>query len=197
LLLPFFAFTSSFSATHAAQNDWYIGAGYGSSSVDTGITAVTASLDEEDTGFRLFAGLKLNKNISIEGFYADLGESSLTGNTGDTFIIDGVLYGFLVDNAAITAKAKVFGFNGLFALPLNDRFSLFGKLGLANWQYDATVSGSGIASGSFSDDGTDFFYGAGASYAINNDWSVRGEYNLYDFDGDDVDMLSINILRSF
>ena len=150
--------------TQAANNDFYIGLSYGTTTIDTGITAVTASLDDEDSGFKIFLGKKINANLSVEGFYADFGEASLTGNNGDTFTLDGTTFQFIVNNASITAEATALGINGLYAIPLSDTFSFFGKAGLMFWDSEGTVSGAGVATASVNDD---------------------------------VDMLSIGIIRNF
>lgn len=196
-LLLSFILTIAYIPIYAAPGSVYVGAGYGTTSADTGVTAITATLDEDDSGFKLFVGRKMDKYFAIEGFYADFGEASLTGNTGDTFIIDGFVFAFGIDNAAIISEATAIGFNGLFSLPITDKFSVFGKLGLIRWDYEITASGSGVPSQTTSDDGTDSFFGFGASYKINDDWSIRGDYDLYEIDDGDVDMLSLNIIKSF
>lgn len=185
------------SSVQAAAGESYIGFGYGTTSTETGVTPVTASLDEDDSGFKLFGGHQMNDNLAIEGFYADLGEATVSGDAGDTFIYGGILYQFLVNNGKLAYEGTVLGANALLSLPVSDSFSLFGKLGMALWEVDVTASGSGISSSSASDDGTDFFYGVGASYRFNQDWSVRGEYDMYNFDDGDVDMLSVNIVKWF
>ena len=69
-----------------AEN-FYIGITSGQTDVDTGITEIVGStLDEDGTGNSFFIGKKINGNISIEGFYTDLGKVSLSGNSGDTFV---------------------------------------------------------------------------------------------------------------
>ena len=69
----------------------YLGAGAGRSSIDAGVTATTgtATLDEDDIGYKAFAGLQINKFLAAEVFYANLGEAELTGNNGDTFGANG------------------------------------------------------------------------------------------------------------
>jgi hypothetical protein len=49
----------------------------------------TASLDESDQGFKLFAGYKTIYYFSLEGQYAGFGEASLMGKNGGTFALSG------------------------------------------------------------------------------------------------------------
>lgn len=195
-LVPLFFF-AAFSANTYAKNGVYVGIGYGSASTDTGITAGTASLDEDDTGYKLIVGKQFDENIAIEGIYVDLGEASLKGDNGDTFSIGSTSYSFTVNNASITAEGSLIGVNGVFSHPISAQTSLYANLGLASWEVDATVSGSGLTSSSASSDGTDLFYGLGVDYQIYNDWSVRGSYEIFNFDDDDADMLSISAVKHF
>ena len=59
---------------------------------------------------------------------------------------------------------------------------------------DVTVLDRGAV---FGDDGTDVVYGLGAAYNITQNLSVRGEWERYDFDGDDVDLLSVGLAWAF
>lgn len=188
---------SFFSTPSYSQSDLYGGIGYGATSTDTGITAGTATLDEDDNGIKLFIGKQFNKNVAIEGLYVDLGEASVTGDTGDTFFIGGTTYTFLVDNGSLAAEGSLIGVNALFSHYLSKQTSLFAKIGVASWEVDATVSGSGVASSTASNDGTDIFYGLGGHYKITDSWSVRGEYEIFNFDDDDADMISISAVKSF
>lgn len=194
----FFLLTFSLFVLPAyAQSGFYGGIGYGTTSTDTGITAGTATLDEDDNGVTLFFGKKFDENISIEGLYVNLGEASLTGDNGDTFTYNGTAYTFIVNNGSLTAEASLIGVSGIFSHPLSSRFSVFAKLGLVFWDSEVKVSGSGISSSSVSDDGTDLFYGLGGDYKISNDWAVRGAYEIFNFDDEDADMISISAVKFF
>ena len=87
----------------ADDSNWFMGASLGNTNVDTGIKGITASKDEDDKGYKIFAGY-MSKFIGVEFYYADLGEESLKGNTGDVYREDGNLYVFTVDNASLTWK---------------------------------------------------------------------------------------------
>ena len=96
LLLLSTALLTGTMSNVANADDWYVGGAFGSTAIDTGVSAVSgATLDEEDTGSSFFIGTKMSENLSVEGFYTDFGEASLSGDSGDTFVLDGTTYHFL------------------------------------------------------------------------------------------------------
>jgi hypothetical protein len=168
-------------ATASAEN-YYIGGSYGKTEVDVAsssdiaaLAAVGISVDEEDTGSKYFAGYRAHKNVAFEVFNADLGEVKIT---------DGV--------DSIDIEAVSFGVSVLGIIPVTESFELFGKVGYQSWEADlsSTVGVSASA------DGTDVTYGVGATYTTGP-FSFRAEAERYDFDGEDVDMLSAGIAYNF
>jgi opacity protein-like surface antigen len=69
---------------------------------------------------------------------------------------------------------------------------LFARVGAIDWSAD--ISSPGLGSGS--DDGTDLTYGVGAQFRV---WSlsVRAEYEMFDVDDADVDMISVGVTWTF
>jgi OOP family OmpA-OmpF porin len=150
-----------------AAGDWYIGGTISQAYVDE------RGLDYDDTGGKIYGGYRLNNNFAIEGSYYDFGEMSNGGNSLD---IDGLSLG-------------VVG-----SVPLSDTFSVFAKVGAHFW--DADISGPIV--GQFSDDSdTDLFYGVGVDYALNDQWSIRGEIERYEVDKFDLDVASVGITLNF
>jgi OOP family OmpA-OmpF porin len=156
----------------------YIGGSAGITSVDVcddlsglGVT----SCDDEDTGFKIFGGYKFNPNFAVEGLWADLGEVSATGPGGSASMeVDG------------------FGAAAVGVIPLNEKFSIFGKVGAFMWD----ASGGGGAAGS-DDDGTDIMFGAGVGWNFTPKFGLRAEWERFDIDGDDVDFLSVGLQFNF
>jgi len=181
----------------SADNGWYVGLGIGQSTIDTGVSATTgtASLDEEGTALKVFAGYEINKYIAVEAHYLDAGEASLTGNTGDTFVADGTAYVFTSNNVSINAEAISYGLSGVFTYPLHQYFAPFAKLGFQKWDIDATVS-NGSSSASITDDGTGALFGVGVRADITENISVRAEFERYDID-DDLDIVSASFVYRF
>jgi len=183
----------------AADNNWYAGASLGTTTIETGVsnTTGTAQLDEEDSGFKIFFGKKITKTIAVEGFYADFGEASLTGNNGDNFTIDNIVYVFTTNNASIKSAATGFGANAKFFLALGKSSSIVARLGLLRWDVDTTVSGASVASTTLSDSGTDIFYGLGYQYSFNDSLALSLDYDLYEIDDSDTDMITLGVVYNF
>jgi len=80
--------------TKTGSELFYIGGSVGQSSVDTGISKGTSTLDENDTAFKIYGGVQLNKYLGVEAHYANLGEATLSGSNGSTFSLGGTSYIF-------------------------------------------------------------------------------------------------------
>lgn len=107
--------------------------------------------DDEDTGIKIFGGYKFNPNFGVEASWVDLGEVSVAGPGGSaSFAVDG------------------FGLAAVGMIPLNERFGVFGKVGLYMWD----VSGGGLATG-ISDDGSDIMFGAGVNWNLTDRFGCR------------------------
>ena len=201
--LLFLALTAALSVTtvQAADTGFYIGGSFGKSKVSDfngadvdaelaslGITSTT-STDDKDTGWKAFAGYRIMKYLAVEGAYTNFGEATantvITAPTAGTFNTD--------------LESESWSISAVGILPLNDQFSLFARLGVNVWNIDISASGtgSGAVVVSDSEDGTDVVYGLGAAYNITQNLSVRGEWERYDFDGDDVDLLSVGLAWAF
>jgi OOP family OmpA-OmpF porin len=201
LLLTLSAALGAMSA-QAADTGFYVGGSAGQAEVSDfsgadldaelatlGITS-SSSTDDTDTGWKLFAGYRLMKYLAVEGAYTNFGEA--TAHSIITSPVSGV-----VDT---TLEAEAWTVSALGILPLGDKFSLFGRLGVNFWNADISAVGTGggaAAAVSDDDDGTDMVYGVGAAYSITKNLSVRGEWERYDFDDGDVDLLSAGISWNF
>ena len=71
------------------------------------------------------------------------------------------------------------------------KVGVFGKVGMVMWDGDLEALGE-----TFSDDGTDPAYGIGARMKFGS-LEVRAEYEIFDFDLADVDMLSASGVWTF
>lgn len=187
------------STAHAQQYvDWYLGAGLGDSTFDTGVDSLTgtASLDEDDTTAKIFAGVSVSPNLGIELQYSDLGEATLSGNTGDQFRLNGTTFQFTSDNARISGDAESIGASVLGVLPVNDRFQAFGRLGLHSWDVSATATSPSQRT-EIEDDGTDLFFGLGADIRLINQVALRIEAERYELDDDEVTSVGGSLLYQF
>ncbi len=150
----------------------YVGAAFGT--VDMGLDSI--STFDDPTGFELILGTRVNQNLSVEASYIDFGEAS-----------DGLAPVWRVNSSSLA-------FGALATAPVNENFDVFMKVGLHIWDAEISQDGFGVFA---EDDGTDLFYGIGATMKVNQNLSLGARYNSYDMDGDDVTMFSLNALIGF
>lgn len=159
----------------AADNGIYLGASLGQGGVQVDGVYDGFDFDASSTGYKLIAGWRFIDWLSVEANYLDLG-------TGDDRI-EGVKVQSDVSGVSLSAV----GF-----LPVGP-VDLFARVGAVNWNADLDISGF---SGKLSDDGTDLTYGIGAQFRV---WSlsIRGEYEVFDIEGADADMISVGVTWTF
>ncbi len=157
---------SMLSTSVLAAPHFYIGGSIGQSYVEENNVLAGEDFEDEDFGFKAFAGYRFHKNFAAELDYLDYGETDDNILGIDTEI----------DLYAVALYA-------VGILPLSEQFELFVKLGAAYWDGEADASIMGIT---VSDDenGTDLAYGLGASYAFTDNFAVRVEYEEIDVDDD-------------
>ncbi len=186
-LLALVAASLFFISTSAQADDGlYVGGSAGGATLEADFDQgefpeFPSSIDEDDTAYKLFIGYKLDLpvlTLGVEGGYVNLGEPEIpvVGIPGIT--------GVDLETTAL----NLWGTAGIEAGPLD----LYAKLGLVSWDAEASIGNLGSAS----TDGTDAAYGVGVSFGLGS-LEVRGEYEIYDFDGTDVDMLSVGIAFYF
>jgi OOP family OmpA-OmpF porin len=187
-------------AAMAADSGWYAGVSLGQTNVDVsasdikssleaaGATSVVASVDNTDTGYKLFGGYQLNKNIGFEAAYVNLG--SLTSNA---------TYATLAGSPArANLDADGFQLSVVGTLPLNDAFAIFGKVGAFFSKTDQT--GTGAFAASASTDNTDWAYGLGGNWQFNQNIGLRAEWERFQGLGStkkDADLYSLGVVYRF
>jgi OOP family OmpA-OmpF porin len=164
------------------------------SMVAAGVPVTSSSLDKSDVAYKIQLGYQFNPYVAIEGGYVDLGKSG---------------YSASVTGAAVQSDVKASGLAiaALGILPINESFSLFGKLGLINAavEIEATASAGGSsASSSISATKIKGNWGLGAAYNVNKQLALRVEYERFMKLGDanstgevDVNLLSAGIAFKF
>ena len=173
------AFMAISAPASAQQSDagWYIGASYGMSNIDVDTGGPGFSVDGDDSGFKIFGGFQFSKHWGAEVGYFDAGKASITGPGGSA-------------DLSVTALT----FAGTGTLPLSEKFSLLGKVGL--WMWDTGCTGS-ICLSSASDSDTDLYYGIGARYNINRNWGVQVEWEQFETSSDSVTLTSVGVRYKF
>ena len=167
----------SSTAYAAEQSRFFVEAGVGMSTVDTGLDGVPGvSVDEEDVFFSIGAGYGFNKMFAIEGGYVDLGEVKASeAATGYS--------------ASISADGFYFGPRLTFEI--SPQLEAYGRVGVFAWDAEGKDSDGFSAS----DDGTDVYFGVGAAYKISDKVSIGAEWTRYAYE-DDVDDFDVDTYGS-
>jgi hypothetical protein len=164
LILAALAVSASASA---ADNGFYLGASIGRSNVE--IDKDLARIDENDTAYKLIAGLRPLDWLGVEASYVNFGEPKQGSQKAES---DGI-------------SAFVIGF-----LPVGP-VDVYAKGGLINADTSVVTAGRKA----FSEKGTELAYGVGAQFRLLS-LSVRAEYERFDI-ADDLNMLSIGVTYTF
>ncbi|MDO6561816.1 porin family protein [Amphritea sp. 1_MG-2023] len=173
---------AALTPTVASAEGGYLGGSYGrtefnvSSSERADLNSLGFSVkDDSDQGFKVFGGYRFNKNIAVEGYYADLGDLELTGGSVN---VDAAIDGYGVSLVGL--------------LPVTEQVDLFAKVGMFHWSNDVS-SNVGVSGG---DDGTDGSYGLGVAYTMDS-VTFRAEFERYDLGDVDVDLISAGLALNF
>ena len=164
-------------STMAQAENWYAGAAY--SQLDTELNAGGFALETSPSAINLTVGRTFNKNFALEGLL------------GFGLNDDGV------ESANFDFELKsVVGASAVGILPLSDSLSLYGKLGLANVQYDDSDGDAADAKGAI--------YGAGIKVNFSENIGMNVEYAQYpegeykDFDIDvETSTLNLGVVVKF
>ncbi|MCK9202395.1 MAG: OmpA family protein [Gallionella sp.] len=195
------------SSAFAATDDtfWYVGGNIGQSRAKIDDARIISQLpgtplvsdDNTNIAFKLLGGYQFNKNFALEAGYFNLGEFGYTATT-----VPPALAGTL------SGKIKLQGLNldAVGMLPLDDKFSVFGRLGLQYAQAKDTFSSTGVvaapADPNPSKNALNYKAGLGVQYDFTQALGMRVEaerYRINDAIGNkgDVDMYSLGLVYRF
>ena len=159
-----------------------------------GASGLSSSLDKHDTAYKLQLGYQFTPNWAVEGGYVDLGKFDYRAN-------------FTGGSANGQAKATGWNIAGVGTYPINEQFSVFGKLGMIDAKVKENVFASGpvgTASGSESATKWKANFGAGVTYNVSKNLGVRAELERFDKLGDNgktgesnVNLLSLGVAYKF
>ena len=102
---------------------------------------------DDSTGYSIWAGYPILPYLAAEVGYTKIGDADF----------DGLWQGF--DDQG-TIKADGIRVSVLGAIPIGNRFSVFGRVGMYAWNVDESEVFDGVPE-SYSESGTDLIYGAG------------------------------------
>lgn len=162
--------------------------------ISAGATGVSSKLDKDDTAYKAQVGYQFNENFAVEGGYVDLGKARYSAT-----------YSGGRSNASVKSSGPVIAALGI--MPLNESFSIFGKLGVIYAKVESSVDATGpggAASGSSSSTKLKTNWGGGVTYNINKQFGIRAEYEQFRKLGDssttgesNVNMLSAGVVYTF
>lgn len=190
----------------ADDSGWYGGANIGQSraKIDDaritsgllagGLTTTSINDDDRDTGYKIFGGYRLNKYFALEGGYFNLGRFGFTSTT--------------IPTGSLTGKIKLQGlnFDAVGILPLAERFSAFGRVGVnyaeAKDNFSSTGAVSTPADPNPSKRDANYKVGLGLQYDLTQSLGMRVEAERYRIDDavgnkGDIDLISVGLVYQF
>ncbi len=196
---------SPFTNAFAEPTGWYGGINLGQSraKIDDvritsgllggGFTSASIANDERDTGYKFFGGYQINRNFALEGGYFDLGKFGFTATT----VPLGTLTG--------TIKVKGVNLDLVGMLPISEKFSAFGRIGITRAKTEDTFTGSGLVrvlNPNPRARDSNAKVGLGLQYAFTDSLGMRAEverYRINDAVGNrgDIDLVSLGLVYRF
>lgn len=186
---------------------WYAGAALGQSTFKNAIllpddgSFTSRSVDDRDTGMRLFAGVDLGRHFALEAGYTDFGEASgraQSDGSGTVWSAGAVAEDVSLEGLDVELLGKV---------PVTDDWRLFGRVGMLLWESSAELSGDfqccGPATYREPHDRTAFSYGAGVHYDGLRPLRVVVDYHTSSFrafggtSGTEVESIGISLAYLF
>ena len=161
---------------------FYAGASAGLSSHDGACQANAEGLlscDDRDTGYKVFAGVRLNPentslvlpSLGVEGGYIDFGENKAEG---DILSSRKIPIGTGTSSNAISGTYLA----GVGYMPVAENTEIIGKAGAVFWNqdYERNVANDPSLNAKTSDSGVGMLVGAGVQHKFSPNLAVRGEY---------------------
>jgi OOP family OmpA-OmpF porin len=191
----------------AQDAGWYGGASAGRSAAKIDDARISSGLQgqglgvtsisdrDRATGYKVFGGYQLNRNFAVEAGYFDLGRFGYTASTSPA----GTLAGDI--------RVKGLNLDLVGILPITDKLSALGRLGVTSARTTGGFSATGAASLPYasanpSQRATNYKMGAGLMYDFSDNLAMRLEgerYRVSDAVSNrgHVDMLSVGLIYRF
>ncbi len=179
----------------ASANQYYVGLDFNEIEVNTGVKNISSNLDEEDTILKFTGGYKLDDKISLEAFYLDFGEASLSGVSGNRFSYGGSTYEFN-QTAKIALTVDTIGIGARYNIFNEGKSALYGIAGIHSYDVSLSVA-SGTGSTSVTETGNDPYYGVGYNYLVADNIKLNISYQNYEFDNDSIDGFLFGVQYDF
>ncbi|MBT8083959.1 MAG: porin family protein [Woeseia sp.] len=139
----------------------------------------SAGFDETAPTMKILGGYNFNEYVAIEGSYTELFESSEN-----------------VEGLDIDVDGNVWDLSTKLSMPLNERFTPYGRLG---WSYvdltaSATEDGETVRINDYDNALT---WGIGTDFHMTDRLTLNGEVARTNIDEGDLDFLSVNVSYRF
>ena len=187
------------SVSHAAEG-FYVGLNVGQSIYSSDVpdfaflddgSITSVGLDDSDMGLGLMLGYQFSPYLALEGGYVDVGELNVdmsSDGTGSEYAPGKVTFKEEGDGVFLDVKG---------ILPLHEQLSLYGKIGVWNWNTDSVIADTTGSLISKSEDGSDALFGFGAAFDISNGFGMVADYTIYILDDENVNVFSLGVQYGF
>ena len=184
----------------AVENDYYLGIGAGTATLDidaasrdaeadlrgAGMTSPKVTFDQQSTGYKVLGGYQAHKNFAVELYYADLGAYNFTFSKTTP-----------AGTGSGSTKVSAFGVDVLGILPITESLSALGRVGPYRRDSKGNFASAGASSTLTSRLSTNIKYGVGLEWAAMTAVGLRFEYEYYDDPGQSISMLSLGLVSHF
>lgn len=185
----------------AVERGGYFGIATGEAEGDTRVSdfsdgsITSGSVDDTDSGVKLFGGFQFTNNLAVEGGLIDFGEVTFDGVSNGS-----VPLGFAA--GPVTANIETAGvYAAIVGMKSFLRVSVFGKLGLLLWGADGefvdSVDTFDLDEEDVEESGESVMVGIGVEYRPTKKIGIRGEWERYQdalADERDIDLLSVSVV---
>jgi OmpA-OmpF porin, OOP family len=147
--------------------------------VASALLASAPAFAADDSGFYVGAGVG-DFGLEIDGQFMKYLAAELEYIDGGT-----------AEDFGLEIDVSGFNLSAMGILPVGEKFNVFAKLGMIFW--DADLGGAGRGSES----GEDFSWGVGAGYDFTDQFGARVEYQGFEIEDADGDMISLGFSWMF
>jgi OOP family OmpA-OmpF porin len=173
---------------------WYVGVGIGKTdasipqqtidSIDSSLSAANGASfsvidkDKRSTGGKLLLGYSFNRYFAVEGGYAALGNAKVNMD-----FRSGTPVSTSVGSFDMKYKMSATFIDAVGSLPMNEKWSFIGRVGVSYNRVSADFIGSPITLVNSSNDRSESKvrekFGAGVDYNLNRAFTARAEWEHY------------------
>ncbi len=153
----------SLPAVAAAEGHWYFGGAIVTANIDEMVSGFR--FDSASTSYRFYVGRQFNEYFGLEAGYLDL------GNFNELVLVGGNV-------VPVSADADGFTFAAVGSIPAGEKFSLHATIGSFFWDGANAIA---LVNSNVSD--ANMFFGAGLSYSLTQNMSLRADANRSELDG--------------